>query len=152
MEVLLREDVPDLGRLGDVVTVAPGYARNYLLPKKIAVPVTEENLAQIEASRAARRQREGEELDRVRRQAELLEGFVCYVTARVTGEGHLFGSVGVQQVADHLVADGFEGIRSSNISLDRPVQEVGDYEVEVMLHPEVRAHILLRVASEVDDE
>jgi large subunit ribosomal protein L9 len=152
MEVLLRRDVDNLGRLGDVVEVADGYARNYLLPKQIAVPVTPQNLQEIEAAREARQQREEEELERVSRQAELLEGFLCFVTARATEQGHLFGSVGADQIAAELVDSGFEGIRPSNITLSRPIEEVGDYEVEVMLHPEVRLTITVRVAPEEEEE
>lgn len=152
MEVLLRQDVDRLGRMGDVVEVADGYARNYLLPKNIAVPVTQENLQETERARQARRQRDQEELERVGRQAELLEGFLCFITVRATEQGHLFGSVGPQQIADELVRSGFEGIRPSNINLARPVAEVGDYEVEVMLHPQVRANILVRVAAEQEEE
>jgi large subunit ribosomal protein L9 len=152
MEVLLRQDVEKLGRLGDVVDVAAGYARNYLLPRKIAVPVTARNLREVEAAREAQRLRSQEELARVSRQAEMLEGFLCYLSARATEKGHLFGSVGAQQIADQLVQSGFEGVRASNISLARPITEVGDYDVEVMLHPEVRARILVRVAGEEEEE
>ena len=74
MEVLLRQDIEKLGHMGEVVDVANGYARNYLLPKKIAVPVTAENLRKLELVREERRQREREELSRVGRQAEMLEG------------------------------------------------------------------------------
>ncbi len=152
MEVLLLQDVEKLGRLGDVVEVADGYARNYLLPKKIASSVTPENLERIDLARQARLRREQEELDRVGRQAEMLEGFLCYIMARATETGHLFGSVSSQQIADQLVENGFEGTRASNIDLDRPIEEVGDYEVEVMLHPQVRAKILVRVAAEPEEE
>ncbi len=152
MEVLLRNDVEKLGRMGDVVDVAPGYARNYLLPKRLAVRVTPDNLQEIERARQARRAREVEELDRVRAQAEMLEGFLCFISARATEAGHLFGSVGAQQIADNLVASGFEGIRVANIRLERPIEEVGDYPVEVMLHPDVRADITVRVASESEVE
>jgi large subunit ribosomal protein L9 len=150
MEVLLQKDVENLGRIGDVVNVAPGYARNYLLPKRLAVTVTPENLRQIEKLREARRRREMEEAERVRQQAKLLEGYLCFITARATEKGHLFGSVGPQQIADHLVANGFEGVRATNVELLRPIEEVGDYEVSVMLHPEVRATITVRVVSEED--
>ncbi len=151
MQVLLRKDVPKLGGVGEVVDVAPGYARNYLLPKQVAVEVTPENLREAEAARGARRQREMEELERVNRQAEMLEGFLCYIPARATEKGHLFGSVGAQQIAEQLVESGFEAIRPPNVSLERPIEEVGDYEVEIMLHPEVRAHILVRVAAETEE-
>jgi len=152
MQVVLRKDVEKLGHLGDVVEVADGYARNYLLPKRIAVPVTPQNLREVEAARQARRQRSEEELARVGRQAEMLEGFLCFITARATDKGHLFGSVGPQQVADQLVQNGFEGIRPSNVNLERPIDQVGDYQVEIMLHPEVRARILVRVAAEEEEE
>lgn len=152
MQVRLREDVEELGRMGDVVDVANGYARNYLLPKRIAVPVTPDNLSQMDRVRQARRQREEEEMARVSRQAELLEGFLCYIQVRATEKGHLFGSVDQQDIALQLAESGFEGIRAANISLDRPIQEVGDCEVEIMLHPEVRATITVRVAGEEDED
>jgi len=151
MQLLLRQDVPNLGRLGDVVEVANGYARNYLLPKNIAVPVTPENTRQLEGARQARLQREQEEIERVSRQAAMLEGFLCFVTARATEEGHLFGSVGPQQIADQLVQSGFETILPTNINMTRSIDQVGDYEIEVMLHPEVRANIILRVAREEEE-
>jgi large subunit ribosomal protein L9 len=152
MQVVLRRDVDKLGRLGDVVDVAAGYARNYLLPKGIAVPVTDENLRQVAAARQARRQREQEELERVGRQAELLEGFLCYIPVRATDKGHLFGSVGPQQIADNLVESGFEGIRATNISLDGHIEQVGDYIIDVMLHPEVHANITVRIAAEQQED
>jgi len=152
MQVLLRKDVEKLGRLGDVAEVAAGYARNYLLPKGVAVPVTPQSLREAEAAREARRVRSEEELARVGRQAEMLEGFLCYITARATDKGHLFGSVGPQQIADQLVQNGFEGIRASNISLERPIDQIGDNQVEIMLHPQVRARILVRVAAEEEEE
>jgi len=151
MEVLLRRDVEKLGRMGDVVSVADGYARNYLLPKQLAAPVTPDNLRQIEKAREARRMREMEEMERVRQQAKLLDGFLCFISARATEKGHLFGSVGPQQIADHLVASGFEAIRATNVELVRPIEEIGDYEVSIMLHPEVRATVTVRVASEEDE-
>jgi large subunit ribosomal protein L9 len=151
MQVLLRMDVPKLGRIGDLVEVADGYARNYLLPKRIAVPVTADNLRQTEIARAARLQREQEEMARVGRQAELLEGFLCYIPVRATEKGHLFGSVSAQDIAEHLAQSGFEGIRASNVSLERSIEEVGDYKVEIMLHPQVRASVTVRVASEEEE-
>ncbi|MCD6416814.1 MAG: 50S ribosomal protein L9 [Planctomycetes bacterium] len=152
MEVLLRKEVEHLGHLGEVVEVAEGYARNYLLPKGIAVRVTSENLAEVERATEARKQREQEELERVNRQAELLEGFLCYVTARSTEQGHLFGSVGPREIVAKLEESGFEGIRPSSVSLPRSIEEVGDYEVEVMLHPDVRVNIMVRVAMETEAE
>ncbi len=152
MQVLLRHDVNKLGRVGDLVDVAPGYARNYLLPKGIAVPVTHDNLKAMEKAREERHEREKEEMARVTHQAELMDGFLCYVSARATEKGHLFGSVGPQDIATQLAESGFEGIRSSAIGLETPIEELGDYEVEVMLHPEVRATITVRVAQEQEED
>jgi large subunit ribosomal protein L9 len=152
MEVLLQRDVENLGKLGDVVKVANGYARNYLLPKKIAVPVTPDALRAIESARQARIEREEEELARVTKQARMMEGFLCFIPARATEAGHLFGSVGAQQIADQLLESGFEGVRAASIGLDEHIEEVGDYEVEVMLHPEVRTKILVRVAPEEEEQ
>ena len=152
MDVLLRKDIERLGRMGDVVRVADGYARNYLLPRRMAVPVTADNMQEIEKARQARLQREQEELARVSRQAEMLDGFLCYITVRATDKGHLFGSVGAQQIVEHLAQSGFEGIRATAVSLDRPIQEVGDYDVEIMLHPTVRASVLVRIAKEEEEE
>ena len=152
MEVLLRRDVENLGQMGSVVEVADGYARNYLLPKKLAVEVTAGNLKAVEAAQSARRERDLDELQRLREVAERLSGFLCYVQMRATEEGHLFGSVGPEQVAQVLVESGFEAIRLSNVNMPRHVEEVGDSELEIMLHPEVRVNITLRVAALGEDE
>ncbi len=153
MQVLLRRDVKNLGQMGDVVDVAEGYARNFLLPKKLAVQVNPANLRAVEHAREARQRRGQEELDRVKELAEKLEGFLCYVEARATEAGHLFGSVGPEQVAEALIESGFETMRPSNVNMPRHVEQLGDYDVELMLHPEVRARILLRIAplEEVED-
>jgi len=146
MEVLLRQDVEGLGELGDVVDVAPGYARNYLLPRKLAVEVNEANLALLRRQREARRQREREELARVEELAGKLEGFLCYITARATDEGHLYGSVGPEEVAEALVRSGFESIRPASIHMPAHIEQLGDHELEVILHPKAKAHITVRVA------
>ena len=148
MEILLREDVPKLGKMGEVVEVADGYARNYLLPKQIAVPATEENRRQIGKKVAAREEREEAELDRVQVLATRLDGFLCYVPERATEDGRLYGSVNAERIAQALRRSGFEGIRPSSVGLDEPIEETGDYDIEVMLHPEVRVHVTVRVTPE----
>jgi len=152
MEVLLRQDVKDLGVIGDVVNVAEGYARNYLFPRKLALQVTKANLASLQRAREARIKREQEELGRLKELATRLEGFLCYVEARATEAGHLFGSVGPEQVAHALVDSGFEAIRMSNIVMPGHIEEIGDNEVEVMLHPEVRVKITVRVAPVTEEK
>jgi len=152
MQVLLRQDVQNIGSMGDIVEVADGYARNYLLPKNIAAPATRANKREIERLRQARREREEAEVERTRSVAEKLEGFLCYIPVRATEKGHLFGSVSAEHIAHTLAECGFDGIRPSNVGLTRHIEEVGDYDVEVMLHPEVRVNIKVRVAIESEEE
>jgi len=147
MEILLCQDVENLGRLGDVVEVADGYARNYLLPKKLAVPVTAANTEDLRRAREARSSRERDEMERIKEEAGKLEGFLCFVPLRATEEGHLFGSVGPTQIAEVLAESGFERVRAASVNLERHLEEVGDYQVEVMLHPEVRVNITVRIAA-----
>jgi large subunit ribosomal protein L9 len=134
------------------VEVADGYARNYLLPRELAVRAEEADMQAIEQARAARRARERAELTRVGDLADKLDGFLCYIQARATEQGHLYGSVGAQQVADTLVHSGFETVRPANIIMSRPIETVGDHEVEVMLHPDVAVHITVRVSPVEEEE
>ena len=146
MEVLLHSDVENLGEMGDVVDVADGYARNYLLPQKLAVKVTAANLNIVEKAQEAKREREQDELQRLKAVGEKLVGFLCYIEMRAPEEGHLFGSVGPEQVAEVMAASGFDAIRPSNVNMPAHVEQVGASEVEIMLHPQVRVSITLRVA------
>ena len=154
MEILLREDVEKLGKMGDIVEVADGYARNYLLPKQKAVPVTEENKAQIRARREAREEKQKAEYQRLEDKAEQLSDFVCYIPVKATEEGRLFGSVTAEDVAESLEESGFQEIRPSFVGLTEPIEETGEYGVEIMLHPDIRVEITLRVApeSEIPEE
>ena len=145
MQVLLQKDVDKLGRLGDVVEVADGYARNYLLPKRIGVPVTPDNLRAIEKARLQRVEQDKEEKERVAELAGRLEGFVCVVQQRATETGHLFGSVGAEEVVESLAESGFDTIRPSSILMTRHFEELGDYEVEAILHPEFHVKFTVRV-------
>jgi large subunit ribosomal protein L9 len=87
-----------------------------------------------------------EEIERVRELAGKLEGFLCLIEMRATETGHLFGSVGPEHVADALADSGFEALRPANISMAEHIEQVGDYEVELILHPQVRVTITVRVA------
>ncbi|MFP4175976.1 MAG: 50S ribosomal protein L9 [Planctomycetota bacterium] len=151
MEILLREDVENLGEMGEVVEVADGYARNYLLPRQMAVEVTDSNLEQVRREQEAREERQQQERERLESQADQLEGFVCLIEARATEKGQLYGSVTAGDVAEALVENGFEGLRASNIVMDKPIEELGDYDIELMLLPEVRVPITVRVVPPVDE-
>lgn len=151
MDILLRQDVKNLGEMGDVVEVADGYARNYLLPRNMAVPVNDANLEKVQREREAKEVREEQEKERVEELAEELEGFVCLIEARATEKGRLFGSVTAKDVSEALQENGFQGIRASNIIISRPFEELGDYDIEVMLLPELRVPITVRIVPPVDE-
>lgn len=147
IEVLLRKSVETLGRVGEVVRVRPGYARNYLFPHGIAVPPTKENLRLVEADKVVEAAAEAE---RAKARAELagrLAGTSITVEAKANPDGHLFGSVGPKQVADALVAKGFP-IEERQIRLE-PVKALGEFEVKVHLAPDVEPVVKLWVVEEL---
>jgi len=155
MEVLLHKNIDKLGKLGEVVDVADGYARNYLLPKGIAVPVTEDNLRAIAKARQERIEREKEELERIGELATRLEGFICEIEARATEKGHLFGSVSAEDVVRTLQESGIDEVRPSSLLMTTHFEELGDYEVEAMLHPEVRVKFTVHIVpyeTETEEE
>ena len=136
MELLLKRDISSLGRVGEVVTVKPGYARNYLLPMGYAIPVTKANLAEIEAARAAALAAEEARVAELKeRSAELAEASVT-IEGRANDEGHLFGSVSAQNIAEAFQEKGF-AIDAKMVRLEAPLKEIGVYDVILHLHADV---------------
>jgi large subunit ribosomal protein L9 len=152
MEVMLRQDVENLGEIGDVVEVADGYARNYLLPRRLAVKAAEADLQAIERAREAKRVRALKARERAEEVARQLDGYLCYMPVRVTRAGHLYGSVGPEDVRKVLDEEGFAGLEAARVNMSRPIEETGDYDVEVILHPEVRVEVTVRVAALQEEE
>jgi large subunit ribosomal protein L9 len=147
MEVILREDVPHLGRAGNLVRVKPGYARNYLLPKGLAYEASEGNRKRIEGESRARSARNAAEKDGAQEQANRLGGIEIELTAKA-GEGErLFGSITSSDIAEALAGKGFQ-VDRRRIDLDHPIKTLGEHSVTLRLHPEVSAVIKLRVAAE----
>ena len=146
MKVLLRRNVAKLGKIGEVVEVKPGYARNYLLPERVAVEPTQANLRAIEAEK----QQYLEELARVKAnlqtRADLINGREITLSVRANEEGHLYGSVGPAQVAAGLCEQGAV-IEPENIVLDAAIRKVGEYEIEVRFDEEIKAAIQLTVLA-----
>lgn len=146
-EVILRAEVEDLGHAGDVVEVAPGYARNYLLPRGLAYLATEANKQRV----AREKKRYEEKLEQERAEAlalaTKLEGIVLEFRAMAGEEGQLYGSVSVADIADRLEVLGFE-VDRSQIKLDQPIKALGEYEVPLRLHPRVTQPIGVRVERE----
>jgi len=147
MEVILREDVSNLGHRGDVVKVADGYARNYLLPRKLAKQATDANRAEIEQMKAAAVRRSAKEKAEAEQLVTQLNT-VALVFERKVGEGdHLFGSVTSADIAQELAAKGYN-IDRRKVQLDEPLKSTGEFHVPVKLHREVTAHISVTVKGE----
>ncbi|MBX3279799.1 MAG: 50S ribosomal protein L9 [Acidobacteria bacterium] len=147
MEVLLREDIDNLGARGELVKVRAGYGRNYLLPRGLAVLATASNVKQIELQRKALLKRAAVEHQQAAGQAELLKDVVLEFARKVGEHGILFGSVTSMDIAAELAAKGYE-IERRRIQLKDPIKEPGDYDVPVKLHREVTALLKVVVRDE----
>jgi large subunit ribosomal protein L9 len=147
MEVILKEDVANLGNRGDVVKVADGYGRNFLLPRKLALQATQANVAVIEQMKAAAARRSATEKVQAEELLAKLEPVVLTFTRKSGENGQLFGSVTSADIAAELATKGFE-VDRRKISLSEPLKSVGEYTVAVKLHREVTAHIKVQVAAE----
>jgi large subunit ribosomal protein L9 len=145
MNVILLESVENLGGIGDLVKVKPGYGRNYLLPQGKAALATAENMKKIEARRAELEKAEAEELARAKARAKAINGLEVVVPANAGSEGKLFGSVGPIDIADALEAVQIEVERAEIRMPDGPIHELGDFPIGVHLHGEVDAEIIVRV-------
>ena len=147
MEVILREHVDNLGRRGDVVKVTPGYARNYLLPRKLALAVNDNNKRQIERERTAAEARELEEKSQAEAYAERLAQADIAIARRVGENNTLYGSVTSGDVAQALHAKGFE-IDKRKLTMADPFKALGEYTVPVKVHRDVTAQIKVKVVAE----
>ena len=143
MEVLLREAVVKLGNRGDIVKVAPGYARNFLFPKKIAFPVTEGNRKQLEIEKRNYEKKLLETRAVAEEAKARLEELELEIPKRAADNSQLFGSVTAQEVARILMEKGFE-IERRKIAFSH-IKELGDYTAKVRLHPEVTAELKIKV-------
>ena len=147
MEVILREHVDNLGRRGDLVKVADGYARNYLLPRKLALLATQGNKKQIERERVKFDAKELEEKNVAEAVADRLKNVDIEIARRVGETEALYGSVTTSDIADVLVAKGFD-IDKRKLQLADAIKKLGEYAVPVKLHRDVTANIRVRVVAE----
>lgn len=147
MNVILLDNVENLGKIGDLVRVKPGYGRNYLLPQGKAALATPENIKQIEARRAELETAAADELAAAKARAKAIEGMELVIQANSGAEGKLFGSVGPIDIADAFEKVQVEIQRSEIRMPDGPIQELGDFPVGVHLHPEVNVEITIRVVE-----
>jgi large subunit ribosomal protein L9 len=151
MEVILREHVDNLGQRGEVVKVADGYARNYLLPRKLALLATDGNKKQVERERAKFEAKEAEEKKVIGAVADRLSNVEVVIARRVGENNVLYGSVTSVDIADALTAKGFD-IDRRKIVLADPLKQIGDVDLPIKLHREVTATIKVRVVPENQQE
>jgi large subunit ribosomal protein L9 len=144
MEVILREHIDNLGRRGDVVKVANGYARNFLLPRKLALPVNDQNRRQIERERKVVEARELQERQDAEAIAIKLAAVEIVLARRVGEHDTLYGSVTSADIAEALAEKSFD-IEKRKIVLPEPIKQVGEFEVPVRIHHDVPAHVKVKV-------
>jgi large subunit ribosomal protein L9 len=147
MEVILRETIDTLGRAGQVVKVADGYARNYLLPRKLAYVVTPGNLKVIEFEKQSLIRKDAKQQDEAVKLKEMLEKVELVIRRKVGENDTLFGSVTNSDVADELEKKGFT-IEKRKIHMDDHIKKLGDFEIPVRLFKDVNATIKLKVEAE----
>ncbi len=150
MKVFLKEDVKNLGKIGDVVNVAEGYARNFLLPKKVAVEANPKNLKEFEHNKRIIQERAAKIKDASKATADKLSALTLTIRAKAGEEDRLFGSVTTMDIAEAFKAEGFE-VDKKKILLGEPIKRLGEYTVEVKIHSEVNATVKVQVISDAPD-
>ena len=148
MEIILKERVENLGKLGDVVNVRSGYARNFLVPKGKAVMATKENIATFEKQKAELEKLEQARLASAQAQAERINGQSFTIKAQAGDEGKLFGSIGTKEVADLIAAVGVEVEKRHVRMPEGVIRQVGEYELSIHLATDVDANITIVVEAE----
>jgi len=149
MEVILRADVPKLGHRGEVVTVAEGYARNYLLPRKMAVMASAGNKKVIEQEKAAAVRREVSDKAQAEQLAKMLADVTVVVARKAGEEDQLYGSVTSIDVAEALQAKGYT-VDRRKIHVEDPIKTLGEFQVPLRLHHDVEATVKLQVVRETE--
>jgi len=145
-EIILLERVEKLGKMGDVVKVKPGYARNFLLPQRKALRATKENLAYFEGQRAALEKLNGERKAEAQKLATKLEGLKLMIIRQASEAGSLYGSVASRDIADALAANAQITIARNQVDLNDAFKTIGLFPVKIILHPEVKVQITLNIA------
>jgi large subunit ribosomal protein L9 len=146
VQIILRESVPNLGEVGDIVGVKVGYARNYLLPRGKALLATAEKINQLKHDKRVISDRAAKELKDLKALKDRLQSFTLEVSAKVGEEGKLFGSVTTAKIAELIAEKGFK-IDRRKILVD-PIKEVGDHVVQIRLHRELTAEVPLKISAE----
>ena len=147
MEIILREDVENLGSRGDMVKVAPGYARNFLLPRRLAVAATDANRKIVEQERQAHLRKEAKAQGEAQDLAKIMTGTTVRIAQKAGENDQLFGSVTSKDIAEALAAQNYN-IDRPRILLEDPIRQLGEYKVAVRLHKDVTVEVTVVVAKE----
>lgn len=147
MKVILRDNVDGLGRRGEIVDVADGYSRNYLLPNGLAMRATKGAEREAEAMRRVEEQRDAKSRDAANALAQRIGATPMVIAARASDEGRLFGSVGISEIVGAMAHAGIE-IDRRVVQLDEPIKEIGDHSVTLELHPDVNMAISVAVIAD----
>lgn len=147
IEVILRRDIPKLGKAGDIVRVKDGYARNYLIPKGLAIPANQRNIRALESQRKIILAKAERERKKAQSLAEKLQGLTITLYRRVVEEGRLYGSVSAVDIAKALEEKGY-AVDRRQIELENPIKTVGTFEVNVRVAPDIVVPIKVEVIEE----
>ena len=147
MQIILQEDVDNLGHRGDVVTVKPGYARNFLLPRKIGIEATSGNMQALERIRTSLAKKTATEMDAAQKQAAALNGIEVRFTRKTGENDQLFGSVNSGDIAEALAAQGFK-VEKRQIQLAEPIKTIGEKDITVKVFRDITAVIKVTVEKE----
>ncbi|MGI6553172.1 MAG: 50S ribosomal protein L9 [Clostridia bacterium] len=148
MKVILLQDVKKLGQKGDVVEVADGYGRNYLLPRGLAKEATPGNLRELEAVKRQQAEKQSKELEEARMLAAKLSGETVSIRVKSGEKGKLFGSVTSKEIAETISAQFGEEIDKRKVELPEAIKTLGDFPVKIKLHPQAVAELTVRVVAE----
>jgi large subunit ribosomal protein L9 len=143
MKVILTGDLSNLGKRGDIKEVSEGYARNYLIPKKLVVAATEKSISEIEKKKKQEKQAQAENLDKLKRAAAEIKGKEIIIKSK-NRKGKLFGSIGSKEILTSLGLSNIN-LDEKSISLSTPIKKLGEYKIKLKLAPDVEAEILLQV-------
>jgi|SRR5690554_2188851 len=149
MQVILLEDIHNLGELGDVVDVRAGYGRNFLIPQRKALPATKANLAEVEARRAELERIAAEQLAADKERGEKLAEAVITIGSKAGDEGRLFGSIGTRDIAEAITEQTGVEVERAEVQLpEGSIRSIGEFDVDLILHAEVTVTIKLMVVAE----
>ncbi|HPQ50728.1 MAG: 50S ribosomal protein L9 [Alphaproteobacteria bacterium] len=150
-EIILLERIETLGKMGELVKVKPGYARNFLLPQKKALRATKENIAYFEAQRQALETQNNERRTEAEKFAKKIDGLKVVILRQASESGQLYGSVSSRDIADALTEASGETVSRSQVDMNSAIKAIGMFPIKISLHPEVKVMITLNIARSMDE-